>query len=222
MGSFINTALSLSQAARFLNKNAVQASASPIASQLASSTGGYQPQTQNNWRIELYPLNQLGLDPNILILSLATGFLPTRLHQAVEIANGNERIFLATRGLFDSGTITFRDYLDKDLIGVVEKWASLIYNPLTGAIGLPSQYKLTANLILLPPFGDSSPSASIQSQSGYAPRIFELAGFWPETINYGSLDMSTANQVMVTISFRFDKAIYTGKYTSVAQLPLGG
>ena len=157
---------------------------------LASQEGGFEPQRQNHWLITFLGLPFPGKET--LELALKTGFLPNESNEEVEIPYMNTKVFVAGKYNVDAGSISFVDYVDMNTANIIKMWRKLIYDPSTGRMGYARSYKKTAKVQL------------------YAPdmmlvREWTLKGIWPQTANFGTLDYSSSDVVLVECTFRYDR-----------------
>lgn len=157
---------------------------------IAQEKGAFEPQRQHTWLITFFDLP--GAD--VLELSLRTGFLPNISNEEIEIPYMNARVYVAGKYMVDSGTLSINDYVDKNTAKIINDWQQLIYNPFTGAMGYARNYKKRGNIILL------SPDFAVE-------RIWELVGCWPQAINYGTIDYSSSDVVMLDMTLKYDKAL---------------
>jgi hypothetical protein len=68
-----------------------------------------------------------------------------------------------------------------------------VYDTTTGNVGLPSNYKKTAEIIL-------------QATDGTHVRTVRLIGIWPSALNPGALDMSSDAPVEIEATLTYDRA----------------
>jgi len=163
------------------------------------ATGNFSPQHVNNWTIEIVGVIAGG-DP--LSLSLSRGFMPTVGVDEVQIPFGNESVYVAGRARYEGGTLEIRDYVDQDIQGLVRNWFERVYSGIAsmtnGRVGVPADYKRNAFILL------SAPDGSVE-------RKWRLRGQWPMQWNPGGLDMSSSEQVNLSVACRYDKAVYEGQ-----------
>jgi len=178
-----------------------------LATNLAQQNGFFEPQRQHNWNLEITGIGD-GNDAEIISLSLANGFIPQVANEEVEIPYGNERVYVAGKAVWAAGTVTVRDWVDRRTAAVLYNWRLQVYNPVTGRIGLASQYKKKAFVVL---FGPNQDEIGGVVSNPKMEREWELIGCWPQTVNYAAngLDMSSSGQVMIELNLRYDKAIAT-------------
>lgn len=170
------------------------------ADNLASVGTGFEPQRQHNWALEL---NLPGDDGDYITLSIASGFLPAGYNDELAIPYGNEVVYVAGKAMWDAGTIVLRDWIDRPTAKILLDWRVQVYNPTTGAIGLASDYKQDASIILFGPNVVDKSEAAVVGE-----RVWTLHGAWPIRVSPAAngLDMSTSGQVMIEMVLRYDKA----------------
>ena len=167
------------------------------ATSIASQSGVYSPQHVNNWSIQITGF----LEGEPLTLALGRGFLPTVGNDEVPIPFGNETVYAAGRANYEGGTLEVRDYVDKDIQGVLSQWYSKVYKGIllndSGVVGIPSDYKRMGRIYFSDPSGNNE-------------RSWRVRGIWPRQMSFGNLDMGSSEVVQVAIAMRYDKAFYLG------------
>lgn len=162
--------------------------------------GGFEPQRQHNWTLELHGLP--GNESDLVSLSLHQGFLPVCTNEDVEIPFGNERVWVAGRANWEMGQVIVKDFVDRPVAAALYRWRKLVYNPTNGSIGFAVRYKRRASIVLFGPDGTGQ-------------REWELTGCWPTAINFAQngLDMASSQQVFIDLRLRYDKAFaaFTGE-----------
>lgn len=178
-----------------------------LAEQIAQGgpSGAFQPQQQNNWLFEFPNISGTG-SRQTLTLSLDAGFLPKSSNPEIEINGLNRKIYVAGPRKYEAGTLILKDYLDRDTAGEIQAWDRAVYTPSQnfpgGTVGLPGNgsisagYKRQCSILLFGPDGSME-------------RHWTLAGCWPSSVDYGSLDMKSAEVVFITLTIRYDEAFYT-------------
>ena len=159
------------------------------AAHIASSQGGFEPQRQNNWAIEIEITNR-----EILELSLSKGFLPREMNEPIAIHYLNEVVYVAGKTTYEEGTVEVIDYVDQNTAKVLSDWRRLVYQAETGIIGPAVSYKKRGTIVMFSPDGKTE-------------RKWDLIGMWPHTVDFGTLDMAASEVLRATLTIRFDKAI---------------
>lgn len=182
----------------------VQLAATVLANGGDFAPAGYSPQHVNNWTIEVIGFIPGG-DP--LSLGLSRGFMPSVGVDEVAIPFGNETVYVAGRANYEGGQIEIRDYVDVDTQGLLRDWFERVYSGVremtNGRVGVPRDYKRRAFILF------TAPDGSVE-------RRWQIRGLWPSRMNFGGLDMSSSEQVQVTVTCRYDKAIYQGQSGAAA------
>ena len=163
------------------------------ARHIANQQGDFAPQHQNNWMLEIAGL--AGDAKDLIVLSLQSGALPNESSDEVEIAYGNEKRYAAGQTTYETIPLVIRDWVDREVRKAVQDWRGLVYDPETGLVGLPSEYKKTADLILV-------------ASNNSVLRVCRLVGVWPQSVNGGTLDMTSSEQVLIEVNLRYDRAIW--------------
>lgn len=159
------------------------------ARHIANQEGDFAPQHQNNFAVEIGGLDGDGKD--LIVLSLVSGALPPEASEEIELPYGNESRWVAGKIQYESIPLVVRDYVDRAVRQTLIDWRKQVYDPTTGNVGLPSQYKKTGDIILY------SSEASIK-------RTCRLKGLWPQALNPGTLDMTGADNVQIELTLRYD------------------
>lgn len=171
---------------------------------LAHQGGSYEPQRKAHFAIVIAGLS----DTEKLVLSTQSLKIPTMKlsTQAIKYFN-NSVHYAGALEPFQDGTVSFRDFVDVDVIGVLAKWFQQSYNPSTGGIGWARDYKKTAEIYLLPP---STPNAAAPGAVGLQPfgnRLYKMTGVWLSALEYPELDHTSAgDQVVVSATLTVDTA----------------
>lgn len=156
---------------------------------LAPAGGGFEPQRTNNWSfITSLP------EGNIINLSVNGMALPNWTLNETVLNYANEQRFVASKATIATSTLTLKDFVDIGTFTAVYNWFKKVYDPTTGAIGFATQYKQTAHIILWGPDGSTE-------------RSWRLIGTWPQSLNHGNLSMAGSDNVEISVTLRFDKAI---------------
>src|SRR5262245_14527595 len=168
-----------------------------LATNLASVGTGFEPQRAHNFAVEFSGIPGPG-DSDLLTLSIETATLPRCTNEPVTLPYGNEEVFVAGRARWEQGSMTLRDWIDRPVAQTLLNWRNIVYNPFTGSIGLATNYKKQASIVL---FGPNS-----QEGTPTYERVWKLVGVWPMDVSLASLDMSRNDIVHITVVLRYDKA----------------
>jgi hypothetical protein len=159
-----------------------------VGDHLAAAGGAFEPQRQNNW---LFSVNLPGQED--ITLGLESSALPSVAVEEIELHYLNIRRYVAGKAVYDTIPLVLKDMVDVGVASAIKEWHEQVYNPTTHKIGLARDYKKFADLILFGPDGDTE-------------RIWNLIGCWPISVNYGTLDMTSSEKVLIEATLRFDRA----------------
>lgn len=163
------------------------------ARHIANQAGDFVPQHQNNWVIEIAGLD--GDDKDLIVLSLVSSALPPEANNIIELPYGNETRKVAGKAVFEDVPLIVRDYVDRDVRGALIRWRRQVYDARTGNVGLPSEYKKTAEMIL-------------QASNGTQFRAVQMIGIWPSALNPGVVDMASADPVQIEMTLTYDRSVW--------------
>jgi hypothetical protein len=161
------------------------------ADHIAAEAGSFEPQRQNNFSVEIAGLSEA--DRDLIILALETCPLPNESNEEIEIRYQNEVRKVAGQYIVENLTLSVKDFVDKEVRTAIMRWRNLVYNPNTGKIGLASNYKKRARIIMTAPDGSNS-------------RICKCHGCWPQNVVGGNLDMTGSDKVLIEVTITVDKA----------------
>ena len=156
------------------------------------SPGEFELQRQNNGLMEIVGLD--GNEDNLFTLSLQSFPIPKTSSGIIEVDWMNEKRKFPGKPVYDDLSVVLRDYVDRNLAGMLLRWRRLAHDWQTGAIGRAAQLKKRARVTLYSPTGD-------------LPREYELQGVWPSSFDGGEIDMSAEDGVNVTVVLTYDKFI---------------
>jgi len=159
-----------------------------------------EPQRMNNWTLEVEGLGDGQGGTSALVLGLQAFQLPTETSDLVEIFYMNERRQYAGRTLYDGGTLSLTDWLDRGTANVIRRWRKECYDPETGRVGIKTQYAKTGTIYLYAPGGESA------SAEPTVTRKWRLEGLWPVSVSWGPLDMSSSDKIQIEVQLVYDKA----------------
>lgn len=184
------------------------------ADRIVSQEGGFEPQRQNNFGVEIIGLEGLGETDN-LSLAIESAFAPMYSTEEIAIPFGNEVVYAAGRSIPVQGQLVIRDFIEEQILGALMSWRRAVYDWETGAIGLARQYKKSGSITL---FG---PNSSDNNASN--PRIWEIEGLWPIDLNPAAsgLTMQAAGLVTVSMTLRYDRARPGDGIVSPTSAPIG-
>lgn len=162
------------------------------ADHIAAGAGTFEPQRSNHFTIEI----ALGAsDKDLIVMGLQSVPLPNESNDEIELQFQNERRFVAGQYMVDATQLILRDYVDQDTRGAVMRWRKQVYDPATGQVGLATNYKKKANIIMTAPEGSQE-------------RVCKLSGCWPQSVTGGNLAYDGSENVLVEVTLRFDKVLW--------------
>lgn len=145
-------------------------------------------------RNDLFELEISGYD---LTLAVKSSPIPEMETEVVESAYGNSSIFTAGKtkgGTFD---VTFRDFLDADIVATLVAWRRKAYNVTLGGTGRARDYKVTGKIIRY------KPDNTVKS-------VHVLEGLWLTNYTISDGDYDSGDPCEVTGSFSYDRAYLKG------------
>ncbi len=116
------------------------------ARHIAAQNGAFTPQHASNWVLEISGLEGDGKD--LLVLSLSSAKLPKEVNEVIKLPYGNEERKVAGKATFEEIPLVVNDWVDRAVRATCQAWRKLVYDPETGAVGLPANYKKQGELIL--------------------------------------------------------------------------
>jgi len=137
------------------------------------------------------------LDQEVVDLALDSAFLPKVSFDVKEVRDVNQPTYMAGFANTEPGRLVVRDFILLPVMNTVHKWMKSVYDFETDTPGLPDEYKKSAHILLLGPFGTPE-------------RIWNLTGVWPSKIDFGNLDMADNNMVKISLELQYDSAVYVG------------
>lgn len=152
--------------------------------------GEFELQRQNNGLLHIVGLE--GNNDNVITLGLQSFPIPKVSSGIIEVDYLNEKRKFPGKATFDDLSIVIRDYVDRDMAGILLRWRQLAYNHTDGKIGRAANLKKQARITLYSPTGD-------------LPREYELQGVWPSSFDGGEIDMSADDGVNITLVLTYDK-----------------
>lgn len=122
--------------------------------------------------------------------------LPNESSEELEIPAGNEMLYYAGRYKPETMEVVCRDFVDASVYAFLKTWRRKVHDETTGLSGFKSQYSGTARLQQYDP-------------ADKVIREYKLESIWPQALNSGNADQTSNDQVEITVTFRYDKAIAT-------------
>lgn len=154
--------------------------------------GEFELQRQNNGL--LYVVGLEGNVENVITLGLSSFPIPKISQGIIEVRWLNEARKFPGNVTFDDLSIVIRDYVDRNMAGILLKWRQLCYDHQTGKVGRAANCKKQARIVLFSPTGDLE-------------REYELQGCWLSAFDGGEIDMAGEDGVNITATLTYDKFI---------------
>lgn len=177
------------------------------AAHIAGQAGAFEPQRGNNALLRIFGVPGDVVGPkgeSMLTLSLNGFGLPNFTVEALETFFLNERRKIAGTVSFEDMETTYKDFVDMPTANILKLWSEQVYDPATGNVGLARIYKKTALIELFGP-------------NNTFKRYWFVQGLWPSVFNAGTIDMTSAEPVMITMTLTYDKC-FAAKGPALANL----
>lgn len=165
----------------------------------ANDINDLEPQRMNNWTLEITDLPGQQADTQSIILGLQAFQLPTETSDLIEVYYMNERRQYAGRTMYDGGTLSLTDWIDRGTANAIRKWRKQVYDPDTGRVGIKTQYAKQGDIYLYAPGGEAITPTTVKQ--------WRLLNLWPVSVSWGQLDMSGSDKVQIEVQLVYDKAI---------------
>ena len=169
----------------------------------SSDSASYNPQMQQNFEVIIsLPGSGAagGSDAGGDVLQLSTKAIdfPKDSSAVKELHYMNEVRKYAGKTTYEDITWTLYDYVSQETLQKIRDWRKKVFDPDTGCIGEPADYKADGEIHLLGPCGEDS-------------RVWELRGVWPSNVDTGAGDMtSDGDPVEIAVTLTVDQAVFTG------------
>jgi len=158
------------------------------ASHLA--TEHWDVQRTNNFQIQIEGVTP---ETRTLILSIASGFLPTESNEVINLSYGNTTVTVAGAINFHgSGSLVIRDIVEKDIEGAIDTWRSKVADKETDAVHLVHNYKMAGKIIQY-------------ASDGTMIRTWDVEGLWPSAVDYGQLSYEGSSVKTISVTLQYDK-----------------
>jgi hypothetical protein len=169
---------------------------------LLHQSGGFEPLRASNFSVVFYGVG----DSDLLVLSLRDTSVP-----AIKIAKKGLKYFNETMNYagsvtqFESQTLTYIDYVDRNVLSVLDSWRKLVWCEETGSIGRAAAYKKQGDIYVLPPgMGGGGCPGAVNATDGV--RKWHLEGCWPESFGYETFNHDSEDLVKIKLSLSIDRA----------------
>lgn len=164
----------------------------PLNDMTADALNAYEPQRSNNALLYITGV------PNIQIieLSIQQFNVPKRTMGKIELAYLNEKRKYAGVPEYDDLTCSFKDLVNADTAAAIYAWTQLVHDDIKGTTGLKTKYAKDGYIRFFGPDGDAQWD-----------RDWDLFGIWPMSMDPSDIDMTSDQQVLLSVQFSVDKAI---------------
>lgn len=168
----------------------VQIAKNPVA----SAGGGWIPQVKTGFQLLLTPKGAGDFKQICQFALWSVTFPQTGEVEAKEIKLYNLiRKYAAGAVKFDNASLKLLDYVDKKTFEAMETWHKAVFDPSSGAIFNPSDYKVNATLIL----------GTVDNRTNLD-RKWTYHGLWPTVVKMGEGEMGNGDQVQIEATLAFD------------------
>jgi len=171
---------------------------------LLHQSGGFEPLRKSNFAVVFYGVS----DSDLLVLSLRKSNVPAWKIVKKGLKYFNETMHYAGAiAPFEQHNLTFTDFVDRNVLKVLNEWRKYVWCEDTGSIGRASSYKRSGDIYLLPPGagGGSCPGAVSHSDGA---RVWHLEGCFPEALSYSEFSQDDdGSPVEINLTISIDRAI---------------
>lgn len=175
---------------------------------LADNPNLYEIQRTNNFELvvtnidNILKVGMIGSEINaripnaqeILRLANVSCPIPHFQQGTIEVRRGNSSLKYAGVPTFNSGTITFNDYIGADAKAVLMAWQNLSYNVRTEKVGLASDYKKDCYLIEYTPDYQKV-------------RQWIMKGCWVSGLSESDRSSESNDKSVITCTIEYDRGI---------------
>ena len=162
----------------------------------SSLSSTLEPKRKNRWVMQFasIPGNESKEEPLAFVAHTASR--PSWSFTETEHQRLNERYYIAGKPTFNNLAMSFYDFIrgDDSAGSILNNWAKMIYNPLTGQMFFKKEYSTSATLAMLDP-------------SGGIVEVWSLFYIWPQEVNYNDLSSEDDGPAEVNATFRYDFAV---------------
>ena len=165
--------------------------------------GGFQPLLKPNFSVVFYGVGNIDL----FVLSIRETNFPALAAVKKPFKYFNESMHYAgAMSPFESQTLKFVDYMDRDLLKQLWGWWEEVWCPETGSIGKASSYKKSGDIFLLPQGGSGGKCPGTVSHTDGV-RTWHIEGAWPVKLNYdGAQHENDGDPILIDLELSVDRA----------------
>ena len=160
------------------------------ADHIAGAMGGWEPVRKNNFLLSVSPP---GGGERILRLAVEVCSMPSSSSEIIAVNAGNEVFKVASTQNVGEITLTLKDFVDQKVAKSIAGWRKRVFNPSSGKVGLPPDYKVTGTMAMLSP-GDGSRAQN-----------WRVMNMWPSRVAYGEGNMSDNSLNFIQVVFTADR-----------------
>lgn len=180
----------------------------PVVSSFAGNSllhqsGGFEPLRKSNFSVIFHGIDDGG---STLVLSLRDTNVPAWSVRRQGVKYFNETMHYAgSVAPFADHTLSFMDFVDRNVLSLLEAWKKKVWDYTTGGIGSAANYKTTGDIYLLPPGGNGTSPSPVNATDGA--RVWHLEGCFPTSLSYDNLTQSDeGTPVMIKLTVSIDRA----------------
>lgn len=159
----------------------------------ANLIAGSEPQLQNMFILTIDGVEAFG-EGQTLQIALRSAVMPSDTSDEVSIPTPNGMAYFAGKSAVEPIALQFSDFVDRNTAYLVRQWRNTVYDTETDTVGLASVYKKTGIL-------------SVYANNWGFERSWTLHGVWPTNANYGALDLSSSETILIDVNIRYDRAV---------------
>jgi hypothetical protein len=160
--------------------------------------GILHPKLKNKWRVRFTGIGD-GPTGQALSLQATTVERPKLSHEEVELHRYNSKIWIAGKHTFEPITLTVED----DITGQASSVIQQQLQKQQFLVGAEGQYLASAATGSLYKFGTY---LDLLDGGSEVVEEWQLSGSWIQNIDYGDLDYSSSEAVLLTLTIRYDHA----------------
>jgi hypothetical protein len=165
----------------------------------------FEPQRANSGEL-IFDIGRLGLgvDSDRITLSVAGFSLPDQQTNQSFIAFLNEVRKFAGNTSYGDITVSFHDYVSRDVLNAITKWRAKMQDPVTGRKYPKTAYCTSGAIRMFGPSGNADPGYN-RTEGGLF--VYDLHNVWPTDFNPGDVDYTSDEPVRIQVRFSIDKVI---------------
>ncbi|MCM1221785.1 MAG: hypothetical protein NC548_45675 [Lachnospiraceae bacterium] len=156
----------------------------------------YVPLTVNNFEIRIYNLDGSNPTGTSDLLTLSTSEIGeiSEEQDIITVHYGNGLIKFPSKVSYGDVTWTLNCFCSPNVLGALRDWRTLVFDPVTERMGLPSEYMKQAYFIRY-------------DGQGNARDVLRSPGIWISGMNYGGMNQEGGSLVQVSVTLVLSKLI---------------